>query len=117
MKPLTLEAYKLLYFLTGSKKFSYYTASAIIASLNVIVLMGFCILLNGMIPTKKLVRIFEFPINIGLGIILFFVNLRVVPMSFMETTNHVQVRYVKLFLYGAVAAAIVAYKILLFRPV
>ena len=113
MKPLTLEAYKLLYFLTGSKVFSYYAAVVIVTILTTIVLMGLSILLEGIIPTKSLQILFKFPYFVGTGIALFLLNLKLVPMSFMELTNHVKVRYIKLLLYVAVAIIILAYKALL----
>ena len=113
MKPLTLEAYKLLYFLTGSQVFSYYVAVVIVTVLNVIVLMGLSLLLDGILPTRALMVLFKFPFFIGTGLALFVVNLKVVPLSFMELTNHVQVRYLKLLIYVIVAVLILAYKMVL----
>lgn len=113
MKPLTLEAYKLLYFLTGSKVFSYYVAVVMVTVLNVIVLMGLTLLLDGVLPVAPLQILFRFPFFIGTGIALFFVNIKVVPLSFMELTNHVQVRYLKLLIYVLIALLILAYKMLL----
>lgn len=113
MKPLTLEAYKLLYFLTGSKVFSYYSAVVIVTVLNVIVLMGLSLLLDGVLPTKAILVIFKFPFYIATGVGLFLINLKVAPMSFMELANHVQVRYLKLLVYVIVAVIILGYKMLL----
>ncbi len=113
MKPLTLEAYKLLFYLTGSKVFAYYVAVALVSVLNVIVLMGLSLLLEGIFPTAALARFFSFPFNIGAWLVLFLINLRVAPLSFMDVASHIHVRYIKLLLYAGIAALILAYKMLL----
>lgn len=109
MKTLTLEAYKILFYLTGSRVVAYYTAVLLLTVLNVIFLMGMCMLLDGLFASGSLLEAFSFPINIIVGGILFIIHLFYAPISLMEVTNNVRVRYVKLLVYIFISLAILAY--------
>ena len=115
MRPLTLEAYKVLYLLTGARVFSYYVSVFYITVLNVLVLMGLGMLLEGVFPTQIVHTMFSFPFNIPSGIILFLINLRVVPLKMVEIVGQLKTKYAKLIIYTSLAFIIFTYNILLGR--
>ena len=115
MRPLTLEAYKVLYLFTGARVFSYYVSVVYITILNVLVLMGLGMLLEGLFPTGIIHTIFSFPFNIPSGIVLFFINLKVVPIKMMEIVGQVKTKYAKLIIYTSLGFIIFTYNMLLGR--
>ena len=115
MRPLTLEAFKVLYLLTGARVFSYYVAVGYVTILNVLVLMGLGMLLEGVFPTGIVHTMFSFPFNIPSGIILFLINLKVVPIKMVEIVGQIKTKYAKLIIYTSLAFIIFVYNFLLGR--
>ena len=112
MRPLTFEAYKLLYVITGAKKFSYYMALVLMAILHVLVLSGLAKLLQDVSPTKYIMIIFKKPYYVLTGLVLLWINWRRVPYNTMYVVNKLNMNYTKLMLYTLVAVLIFAYNYL-----
>jgi hypothetical protein len=99
MRPLTLEAFKLMYILTGGRKFSYIFSLVVNTIMNVIVLKGLVVLTKEIAPTGYLEIIFRFPFYLGTAAVLMFINSRVVPLSMVDIVGQIKTKYVKLIIY------------------
>lgn len=109
MKSLTLEAYKLFYYLTGSEKLSYYGSMIALSVLHVIFLMGMTLLLDGIVKTRGLLWLFKFPFNIGVGLVVLIVNRLMVPPKLMDIAHNIHATYYKLAIFFGLAMIILFY--------
>ncbi len=110
MRSITLEAYKIIYLITGAKKFSYYFALAFITLLNFIFLKGACTLMQPIFsPLQYILMIFRFPFNVGTYIALFVINMLIVPFKMTDFVNSVKTMYVKLLIFIFMAILLYGY--------
>ena len=99
MRPLTLEAYKLLYYISGAKKFSYCVTLAIMAVMHVIVLNGLALLMSEIAPTEHLLILFRRPYFIVTGAMILVVNIWRVPFKMLFVVEQMPTKYIMLVLY------------------
>ena len=113
MRPLTLEAFKLMYVITGAKKFSYYFSLVLNTIMNVVVLKGLLELLQDIIPIGFLSIIFQTnlhrPFIVLTAILLCFINTRVVPPKMLDVVGQIKTKYIVLLLYFLIACLLFAY--------
>lgn len=110
MRPLTLEAYKLMYIVTGAKKFSYYFSLVLNTIMNVIMLKGIHYLMKDIFsPLQFISIIFKFPFYIALGFLLLFINSRVVPFTLVDIVGQIKTKYAKLIIYFLLSIILFAF--------
>ncbi len=108
-----------MYFVTGAQRFSYFFAVVFNTILNVVFLKGIGLLLVGIVPFIEYFNlVFALPHYIGMvgiGIILYFVNLKVVPFHMLDYANMVKTKYVKLIIYVVLCIVLFLYPIFIHR--
>jgi hypothetical protein len=113
MRPLTLEAYKLMYIITGAKKFSYYFSLILNTIMHVIVLKGIIEVTKEIAPTGALSIAFQTnphrPFIVITAIFLFFINTRVVPVKMLDVVGQVKTKFIMLIIYFLIACILFAY--------
>ena len=113
MKMLVLDAYRIFFYITGAKVFSYVCAILLITVFNLILLTGFCMLLDGILPVKEIAGIFSFPKNILLGLVLAGITAYYAPLGFVEeVVNSAHRHYTRLILFFVISLIIVGYLVL-----
>ena len=113
MRPLTLEAYKLMYIITGAKKFSYYFSLVVNTIMHVIVLKGIIELTKEIAPTGSLAIAFQTtphrPYIVLTAIALFFINSWFVPVKMVDLVNQVKTKFIMLIIYFLITCIIFGY--------
>ncbi len=112
MRLLTLEAFKLMYVITGGKSFSYYFSLVANTIMNVIVLKGTVLVAQGALPVLHFLEpAFKVrPPFIALtAIVLFFLNMKLVPTKMLEFVGQMKTKYIVLGLYFLITLLLSAY--------
>ncbi len=113
MRPLTLEAFKLMYIITGAKKFSYYFSLTVNTIMHVIVLKGIVELTKEIAPTGFLSIIFQTnlhrPFIVLTAAVLFFINTRVVPPKMLDIVGQIKTKYIMLIIYFLLTCLLFGY--------
>ncbi len=110
MRPLTLEAFKLMYIITGAQRFSYAFALVFNTILNMIVLGGIVGLMTPIFsPLQYVGIIFMRPYYVATVALLFFINFRYVPFDMMQYVDSIKTNYIKLIIYTALAIILFGY--------
>ncbi len=112
MRLLTLEAFKLMYVITGGKSFSYYFSLVVNTIMNVIVLKGTVLVAQGALPMigylEPAFRVRP-PFIAATAVALFFINKLVVPTKMLEFVGQMKTKYIVLALYFLITCLLSAY--------
>jgi hypothetical protein len=79
MKTLIVDAYRFVYRISGAKMFSVVIAIIYVSILNMVVLCGLSLLLEGLMPTSFIHRLFVFPYYFVTGALMLVVMFRYKP--------------------------------------
>lgn len=109
MRPLTLEAIRFFFFITGNERLAYILATLLMSFMNMTVLGGLSFLLEEILPTGIIHRAWVFPFNIGTWMLLLGVNIYVVPMSMVNFIYQMPPRYFKLIIYFILSLILFSY--------
>ena len=110
MRPITLEIFKLIYLITGAKRFSYVFALILSTVMNVILLRGLSALfITGYPMLRQVLPIFQFPKFFASGVALLLLNIFLVPFSMLEHIGMMKTHYTKLILFSLIVLLLFAY--------
>ena len=98
MRPITLDIFNLLYYITGAKRLSYVLALVIATVMNVVFLKGVCALTVDLYSFMQyLFIIFKFPWVVALGVALLLLDIYLVPFKILDYV--VNTKYIKLIIF------------------
>lgn len=109
MKTLTLEAYRLFFNLTGSQIFSYVAAIVLMTVCNLILLTGLCMLMDGALPLTHILKLFAFPQNLAIGVVIAIGLVLYAPFDLMDIAQNIPTKYVRLMAFFVAALAVLGY--------
>ena len=108
MRPITLDIFNLLYYITGAKRLSYVLALVIDTVMNVMLLKGISLLTLDLFKfMKHVLVIFKFPDFLGLGVVLLLLDIYLVPFKMLDYAGNT--RYIKLALFTLVVVLLFAF--------
>lgn len=112
MRLVTLEAYKILYYITGAKKFAYLVTITLVTIFNIIYLKGLSTLLTGVVPMIEYVALIaKFPFVLGLFPLMFLFSIKVTPFDMVGIANQIQTKFFGLLVYLSVGGLLLGYSI------
>ena len=110
MIPLIFESFRIIYFITGAKRFAYFFAIFFIAVLNFIIFKGICALAAPVFgPLDQVGKLFRGIMQIPTFAVLCIINWRVVPFQMMDFAASMKTKYFKLLIYLVLAALLFGY--------
>ncbi len=110
MIALVLETYRIIFYLTGARRFAYLVSVAYIALLNFFVFGGIATLLEDVFsPMKMITRGFHGILSYPTFVVLFFLNYLLVPIKMTDVAFSFKTKYAKLIIYTVLALTIFAY--------
>jgi hypothetical protein len=110
MKLLVVDLYRLMYRITGENTSAIIVTLIYVTVLNLVVLYGLGILLQGM-PVANIIRVlFKFPVYIVTVIAIFLINIWVMsPFKDIKKERNNKINYWGMIMYTTIAVVFIVY--------
>jgi hypothetical protein len=111
MKRIIAKIYRIAFQITGARLFSFIFALAYITALNMVTIYGLCLLLEDLVPTQMLLKIFSFPLIVPTSLVMLGINYMLAPSlySISASEKRRNANYATVVIYSAVSLILFAY--------
>src|SRR5436309_3421912 len=110
MRKIIADIYKIIYGITRLSKLSLFLALSYATAVNFILLQGIFLLVQGWMPTKALLRIFQSPYAVWTIAVLFLIHLRMMmPLTNLTKERKKSIYYMSLLAFTVTPIIVLIY--------